>query len=311
MARVALAYDQVYLKHDTGGHPEHEGRVRLCYEYLRSRPYFENLLKVRPRQATDEEILTVHKRSYLDFLLSIPSTRMGNLDADTVFGPGSLEAARFAAGALTEAVDRIAAGDIDSAFCLVRPPGHHALPERAMGFCIFNNVAIGAAYAVRAKDFERAAIIDFDVHHGNGTQDMFWEDGAVLYCSLHQWPFYPGTGSREQTGAAGGAGKTVNVPLPPGSGEEVYIQALEEEILPAVRQHEPDLIFISAGFDAHRSDPIGGMNLDEEAFANMTRTIKQTAVESCDGRLLSALEGGYNIDALAASIGVHVAALLD
>jgi len=311
LARVALAYDEIYLKHDTGGHPEHEGRVRLCHEYLRSQPFFEKLIKVRPRPVADEEVLLVHTRRYLASLLSTPSIRRGNLAPDTVFGPGSLKAARYAAGALTEAVDRIEAGDIDSAFCLVRPPGHHALPDRAMGFCILNNVAVGAAYATRTRGFARAAIIDFDVHHGNGTQDIFWEDGDVLYCSLHEWPFYPGTGSREQTGAGEGAGKTVNVPLPHGSGEEAYIEALEEEVLPAVRRHKPDLIFISAGFDAHRSDPIGGMNLDEESFATMTRAIKQLAMESCDGRLISALEGGYNIDALAASVGVHLAALLD
>jgi acetoin utilization deacetylase AcuC-like enzyme len=311
MASLALIYDEIYLKHQTGGHPENERRVRLAYEYLKSKPVFQRLTAIRPRPATDREILSVHSQQYLDRLLSLPATQPGFLDPDTLFGPGSLDAARSAAGAVTTAVEGIDSGDFDSVFCLVRPPGHHALPDRAMGFCIFNNIAIGAAYATRIRGFDRAAIIDFDVHHGNGTQDIFYDDADVLYCSLHEWPFYPGTGSRDQAGEGRGLGKTINVPLPHGSGEEAYLEALDETILPAVREHRPALIFISAGFDAHRADPIGGMALTEDSFGRLTHAIRDISLETCEGRIISALEGGYNVDALGASIHAHIEALLD
>jgi acetoin utilization deacetylase AcuC-like enzyme len=212
---------------------------------------------------------------------------------------------------VTSAVDRIEAGDFDSAFCLIRPPGHHALADRAMGFCIFNNVAVGAAYAARVRGFERSAIIDFDVHHGNGTQEIFYGDRDVLYCSLHEWPFYPGTGARDETGTGEGAGKTVNVPLGHGSDEDTYMEALETTILRAVREHRPGVVFISAGFDAHQADPIGGMNLTEASYHRMTEAIKEVALETCKGRVISALEGGYNIDALKASAHAHIEALMD
>jgi acetoin utilization deacetylase AcuC-like enzyme len=310
LGRVALLYDEIYLKHDTGLHPERSVRVKHAYEYLRSKPLFASLIALKPRPATEEEILLVHDKRYFEYLRSLPKTETHALDPDTVFGPGSWEAAVLAAGAVTTAVDSILSGSCDRAFCLVRPPGHHALPGRAMGFCIFNNVAIGAAYAVRACGLERVAIIDFDVHHGNGTQDIFYSDERVLYCSIHKFPFYPGSGSSAESGSGKGRGKTVNVPLPAGSGEAEYIDALSGTILPAVVEHGPSMVLVSAGFDAHEADPIGGMALDDGSFGEITRVIVETARQVCDGKIVSALEGGYNIEALGTSIHAHMTALL-
>lgn len=311
LAEVALFYDDVYLKHDTGSHPENGDRVRYCRDYLNSSSLFDKLTTPRPRPATEEEILLVHSKKYYDYLHSLSGNRILALDADTLFSPGSLEAAIFAAGAVTMAVESISTGSCDRAFCLIRPPGHHAMSNRAMGFCIFNNIAIGAALAAGKCGLERPAIIDFDVHHGNGTQEIFYTNQDVLYCSTHQWPFYPGTGAPEEDGQGPGKGKTVNVSLRAGSGDSEYVEALSSVILPAIRKHRPSILLISAGFDAHRGDPIGGMNVTTDGFREITRVIVRTADEVCGGRLVSALEGGYNIEALAASVHAHVEALLD
>lgn len=311
MNRVALVYGDVFLKHETGAHSDTGLRVSATYDYLRAKPIFRDLVELAPREATAAEVTLVHDPAYLNALRALPDDELLFLDPDTVFGPGSMEAALSAAGAVTLAVDRVGAGAIDAAFCLVRPPGHHARPARAMGFCILNNVAIGAAYAARIQGFGRTAIIDFDVHHGNGTQEMFYDSEDVLYCSIHQWPFYPGTGLPRDCGEGKGRGKTVNVPLPGGSGEKAYIDALTGTILPAVREHKPGLILVSAGFDAHEADPIGGMALSSASFGRITRAIAGTAREICNGRIVSALEGGYNIDALAASVHSHIEGLFD
>lgn len=310
MARVALIYGEVFLKHETGAHSENKRRVTAVYDYLRAKPIFRSLIQLAPRPARAEDILLVHAKAYYDALCHLPADEYCYLDPDTIFGPGSLEAALNAAGAVTLAVDRIKSKAIDSAFCLVRPPGHHARPGRAMGFCIFNNIAVGAAYATRICGFERAAVVDFDVHHGNGTQEAFYDDPKVLFASLHQWPFYPGTGTRNEAGTGKGKGTTVNVPLPARSGEAEYMEALRKWVLPAVTAHRPSIIFVSAGFDAHEADPIGGMNLETESYSRLTRAIAQVASEVCEGRVVSALEGGYNLDALAASVHAHVEALL-
>jgi acetoin utilization deacetylase AcuC-like enzyme len=309
--RVGLLYDDVCLKHDTGSHPENASRVRDTYERLMSAPVFKDVVLARPRRASMQEVLLVHSKQYYEYIRDMPVTRQVLLDPDTIFGPGSLDAALSAAGAVVQAVDDIKDGLYDRAFCLIRPPGHHALPQRAMGFCILNNIAIGTAYATRICGFERAAIIDLDVHHGNGTQEIFYDSGDILYCSIHQWPFYPGSGSPRESGRGPGKGKTVNVPLPGGSGEDEYITAVTDEILPEVRAHKPSIIFISAGFDTHRKDPIGDMNLTADSFRMLTQLVTAVATELCEGRIVSALEGGYNIDALAASIQAHIEALLD
>jgi acetoin utilization deacetylase AcuC-like enzyme len=308
---VGIVYDEIFLKHDTGSHPENGDRVKHIYNHLKSKPLFDRLTEVRPRRATDDEVLAVHAREYYYYLKSLPTDRMLALDPDTLFGPGSLEAALYAAGAVTTAVDAVLDGPLDRVFCLVRPPGHHALADRAMGFCILNNVAIGAAYAGGKPDLGRSAIIDLDVHHGNGTQHIFYDDADVLYCSVHRSPFYPGTGSSHESGRDGGTGKTVNVPLAGGSGIDEYRRALTQTIIPAVREHGPSLIFLSIGFDAHRSDPIGGMDLTTEAYGELTDIITQTAAVACGGRIVSVLEGGYNLDALAASTQAHLEALTE
>ncbi|MFZ1947832.1 MAG: histone deacetylase [bacterium] len=310
MARVALVYGEVFLKHDIPGHIENKQRASATYRYLKSKPLHKKLLEMAPRRASAEEITLVHTEEYYRAIVALPRGEFVRLDADTACGPGSLEAALGAAGAVTLAVDKVSEEEIDAAFCLVRPPGHHARPARAMGFCIFNNIAIGAAYATRVRGFKRAAIVDFDVHHGNGTQEMFYDDPAVLYCSVHRWPFYPGSGLPDEKGAGKGAGKTVNVALPAMSEEEEYLEALEQRILPAVRQHRPSIILISAGFDAHEADLIGGMGLTTRSFGRITGAIADVAREVCDGKMVSALEGGYNLEALAASVHAHVEALL-
>jgi acetoin utilization deacetylase AcuC-like enzyme len=311
MKKVALIYGSVFLKHDTGGHSENRRRVSETYKYLKSRPVFSKLIEIPPRTARSEEILLVHEKAYLDALTSIPRDEVVYLDPDTIFGPGSLEAALNAAGSITLSVDKIKAGEIDAAFSLARPPGHHARPGRAMGFCILNNIAIGAAYATRVCGFDRAAVVDFDVHHGNGTQEMFYKDGRVLYASVHEWPFYPGSGIPDEKGEGPGMGKTVNVPLLAGSGEKEYMRAMNETILPAVRDHKPSIIFVSAGFDAHEADPIGGMHLETGSFGRITDAIRKVAVDVCEGRIVSSLEGGYNLAALAASVSAHLEALVD
>ncbi len=310
MAETGIAYDEVFLRHETGAHPENAERVRRAYGALRAAPVFGSLAGLEFGPAGREDLLLVHDARYLDFLEALPEGEYAALDADTVVGPGSLQAARSAAGAVTAAVEAVTGGRCRTAFCLVRPPGHHALAGRAMGFCIFNNVAVGAAYAMQRCGHRRVAIIDFDVHHGNGTQEAFYADERVLYVSLHQYPFYPGTGAADETGSGRGAGKTLNIPLPGGSTEQAYLEALRESIAPAVERHAPSLIIVSAGFDAHRADPIGGMRLETESYARMTEVIMEMAEGSSSGRVVSVLEGGYDLDALAESVTAHVGALL-
>jgi len=228
---------------------------------------------------------------------------------DTDVSAGSLEAAFMAAGGVLSAVDAVMEGRVRSAFCLVRPPGHHATPERGMGFCIFNNVAIGARYAQARYGIERVLIIDWDVHHGNGTQEIFYGDPSVLYFSTHQWPMYPGTGRERETGSAGGRGSTLNCPLGSGSGRTEFVAAFRQRLLPAVRGFKPEFVFVSAGFDALAVDPLGGLALTADDFGDLTRLVVEVAGEHAAGRIVSSLEGGYNLDGLAAASGAHVAAL--
>jgi acetoin utilization deacetylase AcuC-like enzyme len=309
MAETALVYGKVFLRHETGAHPENKERVRHAYEVISASPVFDRLAPLAPVPVERDDLLLVHDERYLDLLAGLPEGEYAALDPDTMVGPGSIYAASHAAGGVTRAVEAVSRGEYRTAFCMVRPPGHHALPGRAMGFCVFNNIAVGAAHAVERCGHERVAIIDFDVHHGNGTQAAFYEDDRVLFASLHQHPFYPGTGTARETGSGRGEGKTLNVPLPGGTAEDTYMRAFRESVVPAVEKHAPTLVMISAGFDAHRLDPIGGMRLESETYATLTGIITELAQTSASGRVVSVLEGGYNLDALAESITAHLGAL--
>jgi acetoin utilization deacetylase AcuC-like enzyme len=251
----------------------------------------------------------VHVANVLDEWAPQTNTyRFVRIDADTAMAKGSDQAALRAAGACVRAVDEIMKGPIRNAFCAVRPPGHHAERDRAMGFCLFNSVAVAAAHARAVHGLRRIVIADFDVHHGNGTQDIFWNDPDTLYVSSHQFPHYPGTGDKGERGASN---NILNAPLPPGSGSEAFRAAWSRVILPAVEQFRPDIVFISAGFDAHKADPLADIHLDEADFAWITRELCAIANRACDGRVVSTLEGGYDLDALAASAAAHVRALME
>jgi len=297
-----------FLAHDTGaGHPERADRLRVIVEALEAEE-FKALVRRQPPEASEDQIRLVHPQSFIDRVLgAIPLEGHATLDPDTIVSPGSGEAALRAVGAVCSAVDAIMAGEGNNAFCAVRPPGHHAEPERAMGFCLFNNVAIGAQHARAAHGLERMAVIDFDVHHGNGTQAAFQDDPDLFYASTHQWPHYPGSGAREEVGM----GNIFNEPLAGLSGGKELKAAYEGRIFPALVEFKPDFIFISAGFDAHADDPLASLRLLEEDYAWMTRRISEIADTSCSGRVVSALEGGYNLSALSASVAAHVKSLME
>ena len=294
------------LLHSAGpGHPESASRLQAVLEALDD-DRFAELDRIEAPRATREQLLRVHDAELVDLVVSAaPGQGYVRLDADTVMSHDSLEAALRAAGAVCAAVDAAIDRDGVRAFCAVRPPGHHATHNRAMGFCLFNNVAVGAAHAL-ARGIERVAIVDFDVHHGNGTQDIFWNDARVMYASTHQWPLYPGTGARNETGT----GNIVNAPLPPGSGSNEFRLACAQIVLPALRAFQPQLLMISAGFDAHALDPLADMNLDADDYAWITNELVEIAQTFAAGRVVSSLEGGYSLTALRQSTVAHVAALL-
>ncbi len=287
-------------------HPESPERLRAVLAALDG-PEFAGLARREAPRAERAQIERVHTAPYVEQVLAaVPSAGYVHLDPDTVLSPASGEAALRAAGALCAAVDAVLGGEGDNAFCAGRPPGHHAEPERAMGFCLFNNVVVGAAHARAAHGLKRAAVIDFDVHHGNGSQAMIENDADLFYASTHQWPYYPGTGAASERGV----GNVVNVPLAAGSGSAEFRRAMDAEVLPALGAFKPDFVFISAGFDAHAADPLAGLRLADDDFAWATEEIARLAAECCRGRLVSTLEGGYDLGALAASCAAHVRALM-
>jgi acetoin utilization deacetylase AcuC-like enzyme len=288
------------------GHPEREARIEAIDRLLASAPY-----AALPRQqapaASDAQIGLAHDAAYIAMVKSsVPARGFVQLDPDTYMGPASLTAAYHAAGSNIAAVEAVMSGAHKTAFCAVRPCGHHAEHNRAMGFCLFNNVAIGALHALGTMEAGRVAIVDFDVHHGNGTQDIFWSEPRVLFGSTHQMPLYPGTGSPHESGV----GNIFNAPLRPMTGGREMRVAYESIILPAVRTFRPDLVMISAGFDAHASDPLANLNWHAEDFGWVTAEICRIAAECCAGRVVSTLEGGYDLDALAESVGAHLDALI-
>jgi len=308
--RTGLVYHPLYLEHITGAHPESPGRLVSIMHGLEENGLLDEVMRVEPRCASDEDILRVHSAEHLARVRTAAAEGVTMLDADTVVSAKSCEAAVLAAGGLLEALDWIVEGKIDNALCLVRPPGHHATPDRAMGFCLFNNAAVAAAYLKDVHGVDRVLIVDWDLHHGNGTQDIFYADPRVLYFSAHQSPHYPGTGSVTETGAGEGLGFTVNVPVQGGMGEEEYLQTVREALQDTAYAFSPNFVIISAGFDSHRDDPLGDLNMTEEGYASLTRFVLDIAADCCDGMLLSTLEGGYNLPALSRSVGAHLKELI-
>ncbi len=296
-----------FLDHDTGPHhPERADRLRAVLRALDS-PDFAALERRDAPKASIEQVARVHPLAQIESVLDkVPSEGRASIDADTIVSPGSSDAALHAAGALVAAVDAVATGLAKNAFCAVRPPGHHAEPGRAMGFCLFNSVAVGAMQARAVHGLQRVAIVDFDVHHGNGTQAFAWDDRDLFYASTHQMPLYPGTGSVAEKGV----GNIVNAPLPPGADGEAFRTAMTSEVLPSLKRFAPDLVMVSAGFDAHARDPLANLNLLEEDFAWATGELLAVADQSAKGRLVSCLEGGYDLQALASSAAAHVSTLM-
>ena len=296
-----------FLFHDTGvGHPECADRLRSIATALAA-PEFSPLIRVSPPQGTKQQIRLIHPQFHLEAIrAAIPEHGEHYLDHDTVVSPGSELAAFRAVGAVCDAVDKVMTGEADNAICAIRPPGHHAEPDLAMGFCLFNNVAIAAEYARRHYHLQRIAIVDFDVHHGNGTQAAFYNQPHVLYASSHEMPNFPGTGYPTETGV----GNIINLPLAAGDTGIEFRQKYSAIILPALRKFNPDLLLISAGFDAHKDDPLASIRLVEDDFRWLTQELMDIADHYCAGRIISALEGGYNLKALASSVAVHVKTLM-
>jgi acetoin utilization deacetylase AcuC-like enzyme len=295
------------LEHDTGpGHPESPARSRAIFAMLEREERKGALVGIErrePRRATREQLGRVHTPRFVEAILSaVPREGYVRVDPDTVMSPGSGEAALRAAGAACDAVDAVIGGEARNAFCALRPPGHHAEPERAMGFCLFNSVAAGARQALAFHGLERISIFDFDVHHGNGTQAVFEDDPRVQYLSTHQWPLYPGTGARAETGV----GNIVNRPLPAGTGSREWRSVVESDILTAIDVFAPELVMVSAGFDAHEADPLAMLELAEDDYGWVTRELVALADRHADGRLVSVLEGGYDLSALANSCLAHL-----
>jgi acetoin utilization deacetylase AcuC-like enzyme len=302
-----LVSHPAFLEHDTGyGHPERSDRLRAVLGALAAEE-FAPLLRRDAVRAVTGTVALAHRSGYVDALLdAVPRHGLARLDPDTVVSPASGEAALLAVGAVAMAVDAVIAGEARNAFCAVRPPGHHATPARGMGFCLFNNLGVGAAHLRAAHGVRRVAIVDFDVHHGNGTQAMFERDPEVLFASTHEYPLYPGTGAAEERGV----GNVFNVPLPSGSGSAEFRAGMEKVVLPAVRAFKPEFILVSAGFDAHVRDPLASLRLEEDDYAWVTARLCEAAAELCGGRLVSSLEGGYDLAALAASAAAHVRGLM-
>src|SRR3954447_14927561 len=303
---VILLHSDRFAEHQTPpGHPERPERAEVM-DAVAERWRERGMEVVAPREATREQLARVHDGDYLR-RISETAGKSSQLDPDTYTSPESHEIALLAAGAAIDAVERVMGGSHQAAVALVRPPGHHAERDRAMGFCLFNNVAVAAAHA-RAQGAAKVAIVDYDVHHGNGTQHMFESDPHVLYISTHQFPYYPGTGAVDEVGREAGRGFTVNVPLEVGAVDEDYQDVFSRIVVPVLRQFEPDLILVSAGFDAHERDPLGGMRLSTAAFAAMTLDLRAVAEECCRGRIVAVTEGGYDLQALAASLDAVIAA---
>lgn len=299
-----------FLLHETGSHPESAARLEAVLKQLRAlTPQNWQWQDAKPRPVA-EAIEKIHAADYRRQVHEYAQQGGGRIEADTVMSARSFQVAELAVAAATAAVDRVVTGPSNQALCLIRPPGHHALPTKAMGFCLFNNVAIAARYAQVAHQLQRILIVDWDVHHGNGTQDIFYEDAHVHFFSAHRSPFYPGTGAADETGSGDGLGTVFNLPVTYGTKRREYLRRFESMLSDAAQKCRPELILLSAGFDAHAADPIGSLGLETEDFGELTTMVAQTAKEYCQGRLVSLLEGGYNPQKLADSVQLHLETLV-
>lgn len=309
---TAYLFDPLYLRHDTGaGHPERPGRLLAVEQRLRGEAWFDSLHPLSPREADIEAVALVHDPLYVELVRrEVEGGRRQLSTGDTVISEESYTVALGMVGGVLEAVDAVMSGRARNAFCAVRPPGHHATGVRGMGFCLFNGVAVAARYAQRVHGVERVLIADWDVHHGNGTQDIFYSDGSVFFMSTHQYPFYPGTGPREETGEGAGAGLTMNRPFPAGAGDDEVIGAFTDDLLPAARAFRPDLVLVSAGFDSRTGDLLGGFRVTDDGFRTLTQVMLEIAEVAAGGRLVSVLEGGYTLAGLASAAHAHVEELV-
>ena len=312
MRKTGIVKDTRYMKHDMGAyHPESPKRLEIIYEMLEDSDIKGKFIEIAPREATKEEICYIHSPEYLDMIAKTEGRPHVTLDPDTSTCADSYRVALLATGGLLEAVRSVIEGKIENAFALIRPPGHHAEKDKAMGFCIFNNVAIAARYAQKKHSLKKILIADWDLHHGNGTQHSFYDDPTVLYFSTHQYPYYPGTGAFDECGTGDGKGFTVNVPLSYGYGDAEYAKIYKEILYPIALEFSPDLILVSAGFDIYEGDPLGGMSVSPSGFAALTRVIMQIADKCCSGKVVITLEGGYNLNGLRESVKAVLKELSD
>jgi len=299
---VGLIYDPVFLEHkNPPGHPECSDRLTVTHKLLQSSSVFSRLKLISPCKAPVNLISAVHDDQYIDYVQEVADSGGGYIDGDTYISPDSYRAARLAAGAVTAAIDSIMGEETKSIFCLVRPPGHHAEAKVGMGFCIFNNLAVGAQYALDKYGISKILIIDWDAHHGNGIQDIFYDSPQVLYISLHQHPLYPGTGALTEIGRAGGEGYNVNIPLPPGSGNAIFLEAFKKIVVPVAKGFNPELILVAAGYDSHFADPLTMLNLSTSGYVRMTEEIF-SLMDTSNRKIIFSLEGGYNLEALSYSV---------
>jgi len=308
---VTLLYSNpTFLEHVTGAHPEHPRRLIAVTDRLEKQKLVGRCQTPSWKPATIEEVGRIHGAEYIQRVKEYAASGGGRIEADTVVSDHSYDVAMLGAGAACDAVRRVIANESKTALCLTRPPGHHARPRNAMGFCLFNNIAVAAHAALAEHKLDRVLIVDWDVHHGNGTQEMFWDDGRVGFLSIHRWPFYPGTGDADETGTGKGLGWTANVPVTFGTPQREYHERFERALADLAKKVRPQLVLISAGFDAHREDPIGSLGLEIEDFTRLSRTVVATAREYAESRVVSILEGGYNPARLAESIDAHLTELL-
>jgi acetoin utilization deacetylase AcuC-like enzyme len=308
---TGYVYEEICLKHNLPGHPENRSRLEEIIVVLQRTGMLTRLTHIPARPATLEELMRVHKAGYVDQIKKMSERGGGHLDPDTYTNSDSYQAALMAAGGLIEATLAVIDGQVHNAFALVRPPGHHAMPGHGMGFCLFGNVAIAAQAARLDRGLSRVLVVDFDVHHGNGTQAMVEEDPAICFISTHQYPYYPGTGAASEIGRGPGEGTVVNMPLSPGAGDQVFQHLYQQVVIPIASRFAPDLILVSAGFDAHWDDPLAGLGLSLAGYAWITRTLVSLAEELCGGRIVFTLEGGYHLDVLSHGVLNTFHALLD